>query len=691
VEQKIFSINKMRPIILFFRRVARLIDPRVARLDLSYILSQAVEQKTLPQKIVWVEDLIGWVRSGASTQMPHEFDVSKGEVQTVRIRFLIHLLERHPLWKSSAAHNLRAIIKETSGLRLFCLAGISQESGFLSEALNRFFKKILPEPPQFDLSELFLHVFDDESDPLWIKHLTPETIKQIESLFKYESSSLEDIFTNLRQSMFEALIILSSRVCAMGLSEEIRQRLSARPIFEVSFFKLQKKIEELVESNDQLLFIDCQSEIESCRKDVQEVFMHLEVSGVSTQIVYRLESLSSSLNRIEIILCLLAVRIETENTREALIPRFLSELTRDNLSNRSIKNLANSTLHLLARKIVERTGESGEHYIARDRTEYIQMLKSASGGGLLTVITTLIKFVILRLKFALFFEGFFHWINYSASFLAMQFAGFTLATKQPSMTASSLAGKLAHLQNASEIEEFVDEVARITRSQSAAALGNIGAVIPGAIIFDLLFKLIFGHHVLNEDLSHHYVESFNPFTTWTIAHACLTGVILWVSSVAGGWTENWVVFHQIPLALEKHRRLVTVFGEHRCKQISKWLIKNVSGFGSNVVLGFFLAFTPSVGRIFGLPLEAKHVTLSTGALTFALCSLWARPFDAKAITLACLGLVIIGLLNFTVSFTLALVVALRAREIEEGRSQIIWKAIRARLRKKTTQFFFKFG
>ena len=36
---------------------------------------------------------------------------------------------------------------------------------------------------------------------------------------------------------------------------------------------------------------------------------------------------------------------------------------------------------LLARKVAERSAETGEHYITRDRAEYRAMLRAAAGGG----------------------------------------------------------------------------------------------------------------------------------------------------------------------------------------------------------------------------------------------------------------------------------------------------------------------
>ena len=80
--------------------------------DLPYILEQAKSDLPLSQRIAWVESLLEWIRSG--TKLHHEFDASTGQLHTVRIKFLLQLLERNAQWKSAAAKVLRSVIADTS-------------------------------------------------------------------------------------------------------------------------------------------------------------------------------------------------------------------------------------------------------------------------------------------------------------------------------------------------------------------------------------------------------------------------------------------------------------------------------------------------------------------------------------------------------------------------------------------------
>src|SRR6266853_1735504 len=91
----------------FLKRARTLLSPSLGKTDLPYILSQANPTQTLIAKVIWLEHLIGWIRSGAK----------KTETHAVRIRFILNLLERNPHWKILTAVTIRSVLKETSGLQ----------------------------------------------------------------------------------------------------------------------------------------------------------------------------------------------------------------------------------------------------------------------------------------------------------------------------------------------------------------------------------------------------------------------------------------------------------------------------------------------------------------------------------------------------------------------------------------------
>jgi site-specific recombinase len=302
----------------------------------------------------------------------------------------------------------------------------------------------------------------------------------------------------------------------------------------------------------------------------------------------------------------------------------------------------------------------------------------------LTAGTACLKFFIAWAKFAPFVEGLFAAANYAVSFLIMQVLGLTLATKQPSMTAAALAATLREREGHTEVEELVTTIARITRSQLAAAIGNIGLVIPAALALDAVYSARAGHHFLDHDSAEHVVESLQITHPSTLFYAGLTGVLLWLSSIAAGWVENWAVYRRLPEALSQHR-IGRLIGRRTTAFIGRAFSRNLAGIGGNISLGLLLGMTPVFGKFFGLPLDVRHVTLSTGALVFAGSALGTEAFELGAVS-AMLGIAAIGTLNFGVSFVLAMLVALRARDVNRLDRMRLLRAIFARVRSHPREF-----
>jgi site-specific recombinase len=326
--------------------------------------------------------------------------------------------------------------------------------------------------------------------------------------------------------------------------------------------------------------------------------------------------------------------------------------------------------------------------VTSSRREYFKMLASAAGGGFLTCGTAVIKFFVKWQHFAPFLDGLFSSLDYAGSFVIMQLLGFTLATKQPSMTAASLAGTIREKEGPGRLDELVPLIARIARSQFAAAVGNVSAVIITATLFDLLImQRVYGHSFLDDKDAHTVIKSFDPFGSGTIFFAALTGVLLWLSSLVAGWFENWVVYRRLPEAIEHHRwgeRL----GKDRMSRWARFLEHQAAGFGGSVSLGFMLGMVSPMAKFFGLPIEVRHITLSTGSLTLAMQSLGLDAVGWGPFIRACIGIMFMGILNFGVSFALALVVALRARDVQRGESRSLPFAVFRRFLRSPVQFFW---
>ncbi len=97
------------------------------------------------------------------------------------------------------------------------------------------------------------------------------------------------------------------------------------------------------------------------------------------------------------------------------------------------------------KQVAERRAETGAHHITRDAAAYRAMLRAAIGGGTVIAGTTFVKFMVLALRLSAFWGGLWAGLNQAASFVIVQLLHWTVATKQPAMTAPAMADKLTDM------------------------------------------------------------------------------------------------------------------------------------------------------------------------------------------------------------------------------------------------------
>ena len=406
---------------------------------------------------------------------------------------------------------------------------------------------------------------------------------------------------------------------------------------------------------------------------------HLDEHGISVHIVFELEQLHARISRIE---ALLGVLLSDTPRRE--VQQLLAELVLQAHDRRSLRSLLAQQYSMLARKVAERHAETGEHYITRTRAEYLNMLRQ--GGGAIIGGTTFAKFAILSLALAPFWAGMGAGLNYALSFLIIQLLHWTVATKQPAMTAPAMAQKLgaiggqgSQVGEQAAIDGFVDEVAHLVRSQFAGIVGNLALVVPVVLAMQGLAWWALGRplvSVRDAEYTLHSLTLLGP----TAFFAAFTGVLLFASSLIAGWVENWFVYHRLDSALAHNPGIVARLGPSRAARWSLWWRKNISGIAANVSLGLLLGLVPTVLAFVGLPVEARHVTLGTGQLAAAASTLGWATLKLPAFWWCVAGLGATGLLNLGVSFWLALRVALRSRGISLSDRRRLHSAIWQRCR-----------
>jgi site-specific recombinase len=493
----------------------------------------------------------------------------------------------------------------------------------------------------------------------------------------------------LRSACADGFRLLLSRVEAEGLSPKVRARASAGPVSASPFHRIRAAGDALLAA-----WLDGGDPAEAaarfrkvsgeCRKEARVIQQHLEGSGVSVDIVFSLEVIERCLTRTALMTEIIEAPAGPRRSRA--VHRLLFRLFLSTNEDRSLRHLVGWNMQLLGRKIVDRSSETGEHYIAKSLREYRHIWLAAAGGGALTVGTAVIKTIIHSWHLPALPEGLLYGLNYAVSFLGLQHLGLILATKQPAMTAARLAGIIRESEGEDREDRIAATAAQLTSSQLAAAIANVAVVATGAGLFSWLFLALAGRPFLEAKEALETLRVMSPIDSFTMWYAALTGVVLWLASVAGGWFDNWCVYHRLPDGIAQlsgrpgwGRALLGRFGAA--------LSRHASGWGTNMSLGFMLGMMPEIGRFTGLPADVRHVTLNTGIVSLAASAGVETGTNQLAwLIRAVAGIGVMFVLNLSVSFGCSLFSAARAYELPADDVWGILKRIGRRLVRSPLEF-----
>jgi site-specific recombinase len=677
---------------------------RPTHTDLDDLLGRLDPEATLAQRHLWLIAVVDWVR-GPTADVPATLR---------RVEDFLDAVERRPGWLAQWRLWWHRFRQEVDMAPLLADYGFASKSVFFTELLHRLRGKLLPASPvTTDMAELFGLLFSNPLDRRWLRALPWKQLQRLAVLLgdgagtgdqplptptptpaTTPTTSRSQVFAHLNDwelTLVDALTFCVGQISAAGFMPELRVRMSAAARRARTFHELPVVLEQfrhqVVEHGprspgalEQAALL--RKLLDDCRHAAYTVYAHLEEHGISVGIVFRLRQLRERVLRAKALVdCLQSAQ------RPRATAHLLSDLVQVGRDNRSIRALIATSTQLTAAKVAERSAETGEGYITRNWAEYRLMFLRAGGGGLVLGFTTWFKFLIGGLALSAFWGGFAAGLNYAIAFVFIQLLHFTVATKQPAVTAPAMVAKLKEIKTPGGALRFVDEVAHLFRSQVAAILGNLALVAPMVLIISTVLLFAGGQPMLTEDYAHHVLHAHQVLGP-TLLFAAFTGLLLFASSIVAGWVENWFVLHKLDSALEYNPRITRALGVARARRWSQFMRRNVSGLAANISLGFMLGLVPAIAAFFGLGLEVRHVTLVMGQLTAAVAALGWEVFATPAFWSAVLATLLVGPINLTVSFYLAFRLALRAQGVSDVNRQRIQSAIRHRLRKAPLSFLW---
>ncbi|HXZ09645.1 MAG TPA: hypothetical protein VEI25_16465, partial [Paraburkholderia sp.] len=387
--------------------------------QLDALLAIADAKASYAERSEWLIELAHWIHRRGKLQTDTT-DAPQDEARPLpahtRVRYLLHVLDRNPGWKANVAGILRALLRESDGISLLCDAGMPVHSGFFGALTERFQALLIPPAPnRRELGALFTLMFTSKNDGNWIGTLPLDLLQRIRDLLDHGAEGEQGPIGAFSIDLLAALHNLTCQISSTGLSQTVRTRLGdadartateSQPFYRLTRAMLavdaaHRAIEEGAEPGCLLPEVNyLRVLLDQCRVAIDDVFNHLYRNGVSVDIVFQMERMRMRIARAE---QLLDTWMAPDDLRAHA--RLTAELVTANQESRSISHLLRGNFSLLARKVVEYSADTGEHYIARDRAEYLKMMRMAAGGGLVTVVTVCVKFAITGAHLKAMLEG----------------------------------------------------------------------------------------------------------------------------------------------------------------------------------------------------------------------------------------------------------------------------------------------
>lgn len=566
------------------------------------------------------------------------------EFRTEALSEVTLAIENHAC-RDSIRSTLRDFWSHHSYVRVISEAGLPDEAFLVRELFARVVRHLLPvDEVEGDLYVLMDSLDLKESDARWVATLPPSLVAPWAETFRPSTFSI-----------LASCKILALRATNVALSRDLIAFADDEDITKSAFFHLPSLVEHVIQHPEDFHLWEEQKA--ACEAQLQTVNQLLADRGSSVNLIFRVRLLRSLLGRMQQVITLERPDSDARKLAVTVVHGFGSQ--------RRIGTVLSASSRRLARSVVERTGRAGKHYIAQNTVQWRVMGWGAVLAGVITSFTALFKYSLATTIHAPLLLAIAHSLNYVFSFLLMQAGGFLLASKMPAVTAATLVDAMED-----PAKDHMASLQAISKTQFIVTVSNLIGAVPASILIDRLFSAVRGHPFLPPPAAEHGIRMLFPLTSMTIPFAIITGVFLWLSSLATGWTANYLALHRMGTAISNSLRIRAKLGPKRAERLAEWVRHHAPGSVGYIVLGFLLGSVPIIFELFGIPLEVRHVTLAAASLGYALDAshLYGQLHWQEA-SLAFAGIALVGILNIVTSFALSFLLAVRARNIGDAESR----------------------
>jgi len=630
---------------------------------------------------------------------------SKNKKSPLNIDELITEIKHKPDSIAFFKEKLHNVFANKQKVILFTDAGLLNSVSFFKELRRRISRQLLPDQPseeniQYVLNQLFYR----PSDVKWVHQIPLDNWKELFEILAVSTFYEDSESKTTSKQILLAIMILSQRMGGLALQTDVRRMVPEYAHLNSPFIALDDELNNLArtlskEDKPYLYIQDHELDYKQlnilagqCEDFVNKADANTSKYGVSFSVNQTLLLIRQQIKRIKRLYNYLFIEKEADKCEKTIA--FYLDMVKTNSKKNNIRKLIDDSVYNITYEITNYTGKTGEHYITSTTGEYFKMLKTALWGGVIVGFMCLVKlYMSMQPDQSDFFRALNYSFNYAIGFVLIYLTGSTLATKQPAMTASTIAKTLESLsdndnnkEKQKHYTEFSTLFTRLFRSQFIAFVGNVFGAFPVSMLLAIGMSYLSGYNIATKK-SLHLLEDLNIWHTPVFLHACIAGIFLFLSGIIAGNVASVNNFNNFYYRLSEHPFLKGFFGKVRMQRVANWMQQKWPSVVSNIWFGVFMGSAWAIGHFFGLPIDIRHITFASGNLAYGLYGM-NFIISLENILWCILGIGIIGLGNFIVSFGLSLWIALRSREVPASElkylGRCVWRAFKARPR----AFFF---
>lgn len=614
------------------------------------------------------------------------------------LQALIECLIRVPYAVSTLQSFILRLISQYKQSSLYADTGILSQDGFWNQLFKRLGAHFLPLiPDESQLQQLLRRVFNQRSDKDWLENISDQDWQQLFILLS-QGHSNQNHKLQIKSELIKAITVLSYRISGIGLYPEFINAYPELTEYESPFLVQNREIidfirnyKELHRNSEHMMVVappdaaQALVMIEQCHDVVQKIRRSTKRIGVSVSLTYLLTLLEQCLERLELLLNLM---IQEDNSRFNILKELLIDVTATSYDELSVRSLLTTNSELIALQVTENASKTGEHYVSSDKKGFFGMYKSAAGAGLIIAVMATLKTLMARVSMAPLMQAFAYSMNYALGFMLIHVLHFTVATKQPAMTAAALASTVQRGKGSkmAQLAEVAALIVNIIRTQFIAILGNISIAIPTAACIAFFWDAALHEPLMTHAKAAKTLHDLNPFTSLAVPHAAIAGVCLFFSGLLAGYFDNMAVYRKIGPRLKAHQRLTQWLGTERLQRFADYIERNFGALAGNFLFGIMLGSMGTIGFLLGLPLDIRHIAFASANFIQGLMNI-NQP-DVGLVIVSFLGVLLIGLTNLFVSFTLTIIVALRARRVRFEQWQPLAKLVLTHFLTRPSDFFW---